>query len=81
MNDWVSVREASKIIGCSVSYIHILVKGRTRANGKHEPPRFADVIHNDKTHYTWYYININEVQKFAKERKAWNKSKQKAKKF
>lgn len=78
MTEWLTVREASKIIGCSVSYIHILVKGRTRENGKHEPPRFTDVIRLEKTHYTWYAVSKNEVKQFAKERKAWNKNKQKA---
>ena len=77
MKGYVNISQAARIIGCSVSYVHILVKGRTRENGKHEPPRFADVIRYDKNHYTWYAINKDEVIQFAKERKAWNKSKAK----
>ena len=77
MTEYITISEAAQIIGCSVWYVHILVKGRTRENGKHEPPRFADVIRYDKKCYTWYAISKHEVLQYAKERKAWNKSKAK----
>lgn len=77
MTEYITISEAAQIIGCSVWYVHILVKGRTRENGKYERPRFADVIRYDKKWYTWYAINKDEVIQFAKERKAWNKSRAK----
>ena len=77
MTEYITISEAARIIGCSVSYVHILVNGRTRENGKHEAPRFTDVIRFDKNHYTWYAINKHEVLQYAKARKAWNKSKAK----
>lgn len=75
MTEYITISEAAQIIGCSVAYVHILVKGRTRENGKHEPPRFMDVLRYDKNHYTWYAINKDEVSQFAKARKTWNNSK------
>lgn len=66
MSKYIRMSEAAQIIGCSVSYVHILVKGRTRENGKHEPPRFKDVIRYDKNHYTWYKVNKHEVTQYAK---------------
>lgn len=68
MTEYIPISEAARIIGCSVCYVHILVKGRTRENGKQEPPRFTDVIKYDKNHYTWYAVNIYEVTQYAKER-------------
>lgn len=75
MTEYITISEAAQIIGCSVSYVHILVKGRTRENGKYERPQFADVIRTDKRWYTWYVINKHEVIQFAKERKKWKESK------
>lgn len=75
MTEYISISDAARIIGCSVSYVHILVKGRTRENGNHEPPRFTDVLRYDKNHYTWYEINKDEVSQYAKARKTWKESK------
>lgn len=65
-SEYITISEAAKILNVTKFYVYILVKGRTRANGKHEPPKFKKVLRFDKKHYTWYLIHIDEVKQYKR---------------
>lgn len=64
--EYVTIAEAAKILNVSKFYVYFMVKGRTRANGKREPPKLKRVLKFDKQHYTWYLIHIDEVKQYKR---------------
>jgi len=64
--EYITISEAAKILNVTKFYVYILVKGRTRANGKQEPPKFKKVLRLDKQHYTWYLIHIDEITSYMR---------------
>jgi hypothetical protein len=66
MKNYITITEAAKILNVSKYYVYFLTKGRTRPNGKHEPPKFKKVLRFDKQHYTWYLLNKDEVTQYKR---------------
>lgn len=68
-DEFFTVTEASKMIGCTVQNIHYLIKGRWRKNAprvRYRKPVFENVIKIRGQRYSTYLIHIDDIQNYLK---------------